>query len=72
MYELIETHFRDWTVIIVTHQVDDVIKHNFDQVVVMKNGVVAKAGDPLALLRQDNSSEFCQLLSGQTRVQPRV
>ncbi|KXJ88783.1 P-loop containing nucleoside triphosphate hydrolase protein [Microdochium bolleyi] len=50
IYQLIDKHFHAWTVIVVTHQVDDVVRHAFDQVVVMDGGTVAEIGHPSALM----------------------
>ncbi|KAH7024786.1 uncharacterized protein B0I36DRAFT_251352 [Microdochium trichocladiopsis] len=63
VYRLIETHFRDWTVIVVTHQVEDITRFGFDQVIVMKDGRVSKVGVPRVLLEQGASSEFGALVA---------
>ncbi|KAJ1326949.1 ATP-binding cassette subfamily C (CFTR/MRP) member 1 [Microdochium nivale] len=63
VYSLVDKFFKDWTVILITHKVEDIVRYGFDQVLVMKNGRVAEMGVPTVLLQQGDASEFASLLS---------
>jgi ABC-type multidrug transport system fused ATPase/permease subunit len=62
--QLIKTEFRDWTVIMVTHRLRPVARHDsgFDQVVVLQHGRVIEKGSPAELLSREGGSAFKEMV----------
>lgn len=60
MQDIIRTHFKDHTVLAITHRLETVL--DFDRVIVMDEGSVIETGSPHQLLARH--SAFKDLLEG--------
>ncbi|KIX92416.1 uncharacterized protein Z520_11891 [Fonsecaea multimorphosa CBS 102226] len=53
MQEIIATEFKDYTVVAVSHRLSTIME--FDKVAVMDHGKIVEVGNPLALVKTDNT-----------------
>lgn len=51
--ELIQTEFKEWTVLVVAHRLQTVV--DFDKVVVLQEGRIVELGSPRDLLKKEDS-----------------
>ncbi|KAI1349923.1 P-loop containing nucleoside triphosphate hydrolase protein [Xylaria sp. FL0043] len=62
MNAILDSTFKGWTVLMVTHETKSILKHGFDRVIVLHDGTIAEDGELDVLLsRQDSRfSALCR------------